>query len=186
MKRISEADSMSIVPILRTGGLAVVRTDTIYGIVACADDKTACERVYAAKGRDGTKPCIILITNDAQIWDSVSRKAFVEAEAHLGDEPTSVVVPAGENTPAWIPHENGTVAFRIPKRPELCRLMLATGPLIAPSANPSGEAPAETIEQAEAYFGDAVDVYVDGGKVEGAKPSHIITVNKSGNIERIR
>jgi len=186
VKRISEVDSMSIVPILRTGGVAVLRTDTIYGIVACADDQSACERIYRAKGRDGTKPCIVLITNDAQIWDSVSRKAFVEAEMYLGDEPTSVVVPAGENTPAWIPHENGIIAFRIPNRPELRRLMLATGPLIAPSANLSGEAPAETVEQAEAYFGDAVDVYVDGGKVEGAKPSHIVTVSKSGKVDRIR
>lgn len=177
---------MSIVPVLRSGGVAVLRTDTIYGIVACADDQAACERVYAAKGRDGTKPCIVLIANDAQIWDSVSRKAFVEAEAHLGDEPTSVVVPAGENTPAWVPHENGTIAFRIPKRPELCRLMLATGPLIAPSANLSGEAPAETIDQAVAYFSDAVDVYVDGGNVEGAKPSLIVAVDKTGKVDRLR
>lgn len=186
MKRISEAESMSIVPVLRSSGVAVLRTDTIYGIVACADDQFACRRVYSAKGRDGTKPCIVLITHDAQIWDSVSRKAFVEAEVHVGDEPTSVVVPAGENTPPWVPHADGTIAFRIPNRPELRRLLLATGPLIAPSANPSGEIPAESIDQAEAYFGDAVDVYVDGGRVTEGKPSHIISVTKAGKVERIR
>ena len=186
MKRISEAESMSIVPVLRSGGVAVLRTDTIYGIVACADDQFACKRVYSAKGRDGAKPCIVLITHDAQIWDSVSRKAFVEAEAHRGDEPTSVVVPAGENTPPWVPHGDGTIAFRIPSKPELRRLLLATGPLIAPSANPSGQTPAETIDQAKAYFGEAVDVYVDGGKVTGVRPSHIISVNKAGKVERIR
>jgi len=186
VNRISETDTMSAVPTLRSGGVAVLRTDTVYGIVACADDERACERVYAAKGRDGSKPCIVLIANDAQIWDSVSRKAFREAEVHAGDEPTSVVVPAGSNTPAWIPHDNGTVAFRIPSKPDLCRLLLASGPLIAPSANPAGEEPAATIEQAEAYFGDAVDVYVNSGKVEGAKPSHIIKVSDTGEVERIR
>lgn len=187
MNHISEAEIMSATPTLRTGGVVVLRTDTVYGIVARADDKAACERVYQAKGRDTSKPCIVLITNDAQIWDSVSRQAFARAaESIVGDEPTSIVVPAGENTPAWIPHENGTVAFRIPNKPELCRLMLASGPLIAPSANPTGSEPAMTVEQAEAYFGDAVDLYVDGGKAVGVKPSHVIQVSDTGTVERIR
>lgn len=186
MNHISEANIMSAAPTLRAGGVAVLRTDTIYGIVACAHDRKACERVYLAKGRDGSKPCIVLIANDAQIWDEVSRRAFLEAKAQLSGEPTSVVVPAGPNTPDWVPHGNGTVAFRIPNKPELCRLILASGPLIAPSANPAGEEPAATILQAEAYFGDAVDLYVDGGVAEGAKPSHIIKVSEGGRVERIR
>ena len=178
---------MSATPTLRTSGVAVLRTDTIYGIVACADDEIACQRVYAAKGRDATKPSIVLIANDAQIWDSVSRQAFVRAaETISGEEPTSIVVPSGENTPAWIPHENGTIAFRIPNKPDLCRLMLATGPLIAPSANPTDSEPASTVEQAEAYFGEAVDLYVDGGEVKDANPSHIVRVNEDGTVERIR
>lgn len=186
MNRISETNILSAAPSLRAGGVAVLRTDTIYGIVACADDRKACERVYAAKGRDGSKPCIVLIANDAQIWDTISRKAFTSVQTHLGEEPTSVVVPSGPNTPAWIPHENGTVAFRIPHKPSLRQLLLASGPLIAPSANPAGKEPAATIEEAERYFGEAVDLYIDGGEVEGAKPSHIIKVSDAGSIERIR
>ena len=186
MNRIPEADIMSATPTLRTSGVVVLRTDTIYGIVARADDQAACERVYQAKGRDTSKPCIVLIANDAQIWDSVSREAFVRAESSLGDEPTSVVVPAGENTPAWIPHEDGTIAFRIPKKPELCRLMLASGPLIAPSANPTGAEPATTVEQAEAYFGDTVDLYIDGGAAESTSPSRVIKISDSGAVEQLR
>lgn len=177
---------LSAAPDLIAGGVAVLRTDTIYGIVACADDQAACQRVYEAKGRDGSKPCIVLIADDVQIWDTVSRQAFIDATLHTSDEPTSVVVPAGSNTPAWIPHDNGTVAFRKPNKPELHELLLATGPLIAPSANPSGKQPATTINEAAAYFGDTVDTYIDGGKVEDTKPSHIIKVDGSGAIEKIR
>lgn len=177
---------MSATPTLRSGGVVVLRTDTVYGIVACADDQRACQRVYAAKGRDASKPCIILIADDAQIWDSVSRVAYVKAAASAGDEPTSIVVPAGENTPSWIPHQNGTIAFRIPNKPSLRRLLLATGPLIAPSANPSGKPTAATIQDAEVYFGNGVDLYVDGGTVEDTKPSHIIAVNQTGEVEKIR
>lgn len=186
MNRIPEVDSISAAPTLRAGGVVVLRTDTLYGIVACADDQTACERVYVAKGRDASKPCIVLIANDAQIWDGVSREAFNKAMSIVGDEPTSIVVPSGPNTPAWVPHADGTVAFRLPNKPELCRLIAASGPLIAPSANPAGEEPAHSIERAEEYFGAAVDLYVDGGMTEGVAPSHIIRVSGTGVVERIR
>lgn len=186
MNRIPEADMLSAALTLRAGGVVVLRTDTLYGIVACAADQVACERVYAAKGRDASKPCIVLIANSAQIWDSVSREAFNKAAASANGEPTSIIVPVGPNTPAWVPHENGTVAFRIPNKPNLCQLMLASGPLIAPSANPSGEEPARSIEEAGAFFGQAVDLYVDGGIAEGVAPSRIIRVSDAGEVDRIR
>lgn len=186
MKRISEADNSSATTTLSEGGIAVLRTDTIYGIVACANDQNACERVYAAKGRDGSKPCIVLVADESQMWDEVSREAYRASKVHVGDEPTSVIVPAGPDTPTWIPHGNGTVAFRVPQKASLRSLLQATGPLIAPSANPAGETPAATIEQAEAYFGEAVDIYIDGGAVVDAKPSHIIRVSDEGAVEKIR
>lgn len=186
MNHISETDIMSASTTLLSGGIAVLRTDTIYGIVARADDKLACEKVYTVKGRDATKACIVLIANDAQIWDSVSREAFVRASVDLGTEPTSIIVPSGGRTPEWIPHENGTVAFRIPQKPALAKLLLSTGPLIAPSANPAGAAPAETVEQAEVYFGDTVDLYVDGGSAQGMSASHVVRVTEGGPVERIR
>lgn len=186
MNRISEAKIMSAAPTLSAGGVVVLRTDTIYGITALANDKVACERVYSAKGRDASKPCIILVATEAQIWDSVSRQAFVAATQGVSDEPTSIIVPSGEDTPGWIPHGNGTVAFRLPKKPELRQLIRETGPLIAPSANPAGREPATSIEQAEAYFGDVVDTYIDGGDATDISPSHIVRVTASGDIERIR
>lgn len=186
MNRIPEADILSAALTLRAGGVVVLRTDTLYGIVACADDQAACERVYSTKGRDASKPCIVLIANSAQIWDSVSREAFNKAAAGANGEPTSIIVPAGPNTPAWVPHENGTVAFRIPSKSSLCQLILASGPLIAPSANPSGEETASSIEEAGVFFGDAVDLYVDGGVTEGIAPSRIIKVSDTGQVDRIR
>lgn len=186
MNHISEVDIMSAAPTLRAGGVVVLRTDTIYGIVARADDENACERVYQAKGRDANKPCIVLIADDAQIWDGASREAFTKVAADIGDEATSIIVPSGENTPEWIPHENNTVAFRIPNKPELRRLLLSTGPLIAPSANPSGAEPAANVEQAETYFGDTVDLYVDAGTVSNMAPSRVVRVNQAGEIEHLR
>lgn len=186
MNRIPETDILSCAPTLRAGGVVVLRTDTIYGIVARADDQAACRRVYAAKGRDGSKPCIVLVADSTQIWDTVSREAFARGLSTVGDEPTSVVVPAGDHVPVWLPHEDGSVAFRKPNKPGLQELLAVTGPLIAPSANPSGEEPAANTEQAEAYFGEAVDVYVDGGEVENPRPSRVVRIDETGELERIR
>jgi len=61
-----------------------------------------------------------------------------------------------------------------------------TGPLIAPSANPEGQTPASTINDAVAYFGDAVDFYVDGGTVTNNEPSKLIRFLKNGAVEVLR
>jgi L-threonylcarbamoyladenylate synthase len=56
-------------------------------------------------------------------------------------------------------------------------LVAALGrPVTAPSANPPGAKPAETIEQARAYFGTNVDAYVDGGRCDGA-PSTVVKID---------
>ena len=50
----------------------------------------------------------------------------------------------------------------MPAKPSLRRLVRQTGPLVAPSANPQGLDPAQTVAQARAYFGDTVDFYRRG------------------------
>src|SRR3989338_7413332 len=67
----------------------------------------------------------------------------------------------------------GTIAFRLPDKEELRKLLREAGPIVAPSANIEGQPPAQTIEQAQKYFGTAVDFYIDGGEIDG-KPSTIL------------
>lgn len=69
----------------------------------------------------------------------------------------------------------------------LKKVVQAVGPVIAPSANPEGLEPARTIEEAKAYFGDEVDIYIDGGEVPAeVQASRIIQVNKDGTVTTIR
>jgi L-threonylcarbamoyladenylate synthase len=56
-----------------------------------------------------------------------------------------------------------------------------SGPLVAPSANPEGLTPAQTIDEAKAYFSDTVDFYIEGPV--NTKPSKIIKI--TGNTEEI-
>ena len=64
-------------------------------------------------------------------------------------------------------------------------MLLKTGPLIAPSANPEDLPPAQNILQAKKYFGDSVNVYVDGGEIMG-KASRIIKLHKDGTTNILR
>ena len=50
-----------LVKILKNGGIAIMPTDTIYGIVGQAQNLSTVERIYNLKKRNQKKPCIILI-----------------------------------------------------------------------------------------------------------------------------
>jgi tRNA threonylcarbamoyl adenosine modification protein (Sua5/YciO/YrdC/YwlC family) len=68
----------------------------------------------------------------------------------------------------------GTVAVRMPLHPVAIELLTETGPMAVSSANRSGNAPATTVDEAEAQLGDSVSVYLDGGTCAQGAPSSII------------
>lgn len=190
MRKANEDSFATIVDVLKSGGIVVLRTDTIYGIVTRADHRKNSDTIFAMKQRDADKSCIVLIADEQQMWDDVSRDAYQAAKRVLSDAyPTSVIVPIGERTPGWLVHHDqhqDDIAFRMPvTAPWLVEVLKQTGPLIAPSANLQGQPTATTIDEAYEYFGDAVDLYVDGGTVESAEPSHLYRV-QSGVAERLR
>ena len=169
---------------LQEGAVGILRTDTLYGVVARADTEVAVERVYDLKDRDNRKSPIVLIASIDQLWDTPPEVAqSVLQNAWPG--PVSVILPSSE-APVWIRRDNGSVAYRLPADEALQNLLRQTGPLIAPSANPEGQTPAMTVTEAQGYFGDAVDFYVDGGTVKDAAASQLIKVYEDGHTERLR
>lgn len=176
-------DFQQITQALKNGGVAVVRTDTIYGIIACASNEQAVEKVFALKKRNPLKQCIVIIPNT----QSVPEHAAVISQYSGPDQPpTSVIVPA-TNEPEWLLRGGDTIAYRVTRDEFLNKVVQEVGPVIAPSANPEGIMPARTIEEAKAYFGDEVDAYIDGGEVpEHVSASRIIKVSQNGDVEIIR
>ncbi|MGH7196828.1 MAG: L-threonylcarbamoyladenylate synthase [Candidatus Saccharimonadales bacterium] len=175
MRKFAKLDEPEIIASLKTGGIGVIPTDTLYGIVARAADQTAVERVYKVRGRAPEKPCIVLVSDLTQIPDKTAwTRAHYDLAARYWPGPLSLVAPITE-TPTYLHRGTGSLAYRVPENGELRKLLSATGPLIAPSANLEGEPPATTIEQAKAYFGDAVDFYVDYGELKN-EPSTLVSV----------
>ncbi len=173
-----------LVETLRRGGTAVIRTDTIYGIVASANNEEAVKSVYVLKKRTLTKSCIILIAEPSQCYGSADELLTDSKRFH--NTPTSFLIDS-PHAPSWLLRANKELAYRIPADEGLRTLLRQTGPLIAPSANPEGLPPARNIHEARTYFGEAVTMYVDGGEVPNdTKPSRLLRLHADGTEEWLR
>jgi L-threonylcarbamoyladenylate synthase len=166
----------ALIACLNEGGVVVLPTDTMYGLVARASDRQAVERVYRIRGRAPEKPCIMLV---AARWQITDMSLWTPHHTALADTywpgALSLVAPTA-TTDAYLHRGTHTLAYRMPDRDDLRRLLTNTGPLIAPSANPEGQSPATTLQEAQAYFGDKVDGYVDGGTLAGDAPSTVVGI----------
>ena len=153
---------------IKTGGIGIIATDTIYGLVASALDKKAVRRVYQVRKRNPNKPCIILISSikDLAKFDIKPDKETLKILNKYWPGKVSIVI--------------NDIAFRLPKKASLIKLLKQTGPLIAPSANPEGLPPAKTIAEAKAYFGDQVDFYQAGRTTK--KPSRLIKTESGKEV----
>jgi L-threonylcarbamoyladenylate synthase len=175
--------SNEIVTIIKNGGIGVLRTDTLYGMVALAGNEAAVERVYTVKTRTPSKSPIVLIASTSDMFDSYDNATYRRLE-ELWPGRNSIILPSVKG-PSWLTRGNKSIAYRVPNDPVLRAFLQKTGPLIAPSANLEGQPPAMTIRQAQTYFGNSVDFYVDSGEVTDDSPSRLYRMTPN-DMERLR
>lgn len=183
-------DWQSVIRAITTDGVVVMPTDTIYGIVCSALDESLVNRIYDIRKRRPEKPCIILAGDIGELEKfsvniSPEQKQKLEEYWSKNSSPVSVVLDCDDESFAYLHRGTKTLAFRIPANEGLRNLLLETGPLVAPSANPEGLPPAKNIEEARNYFGEAVDFYADGGEIEG-KASRVIRLYKNSTTSILR
>lgn len=158
----------------RPGSVGILPTDTVYGLVASARDEASVKRLYELKGREG-KPGTIIAANINQLVELGLKARYLKAVVDYWPGAISVVIPAGPEL-EYLHEGLNSLAVRLPSDDELQILLQQTGPLLTSSANHTGEPLAVTVEEAEKYFGDAVDFYVGGGDLSGRQPSTIVRV----------
>lgn len=156
----------------KPGAVGVVPTDTLYGLVARASDQKAVQRLYELKHREH-KPGTLIAASIEQLVELGIKRRYLSAVEQFWPGAVSVEIP---HQIAYLNQNTGRQAIRIPDDRELLKFLKKTGPLQTTSVNLPGEKPAATIDEAQAYFGDKVDFYVDGGDLSGRKPSTIIRI----------
>jgi L-threonylcarbamoyladenylate synthase len=161
---------------LRKGDLAVIPTDTVYGLAADAFSPPAVVGLLAAKGRDRQMPPPVLV---GTVRAATALVENLDASGKdLIDEfwpgALTLVLRANRSLIWDLGDTKGTVAVRMPLHELALELLKETGPLAVSSANRSGSPPATTAAEAEAQLGEAVAVYLDGGPCAGDVPSTIV------------
>ena len=161
--------------VIATGGVAVIPTDTLYGLAASISNPDAVARVLVIKGRAVDQGMPVLLASAEQVslvGTSVSFLAELATAFWPGG--LTLVVPALADITPLVTDARGTVGVRVPGMPatrELARLV--GGPLTGTSANRAGEPPPVTADEAVAAIGSHVDHVLDGGRV-GGRPSSIV------------
>lgn len=166
-----------ITKILLFGGIGVLPTDTIYGIVGSALNSKTVENIYFLRKRNLDKPMIILISSfeDLSLFGIKLNKKLEEILKKNWPGKISFILDCKLKKFKYLHRGKNTLAFRFPNEKSLLELLKKTGPLVAPSANFEGSAPSEDFKKTYKYFGDKIDFYVDFGKLK-SKPSTIVKI----------
>ena len=171
------SDVADAVAALRAGGLAVLPTDTVYGLAADGASEPAARALYAAKGRRQVQPTALLFASvdvlDERVPELPPRaKAAVRA---LLPGPLTLVVPNPARRDAWLNADRPeAIGLRIP---DLAgpggEVLAALGALVATSANLPGGGDPRRLEDVPAAIRGAARAVVDGGELPGT-PSTVI------------
>lgn len=161
--------------ILLNGGVAVIPTDTVYGLAAHPDFPEAVRRLYAIKGREEKKPIAFLAAD------------MTAAEKKVGEFSPPAKALALKHWPGGFTMVVSGEGFRVPDHAWTIGLLERCGGLLkVTSANLSGRRPASDASAALKEVGLDADVVVDDGISPGGKPSTVVKVEDGGEITILR
>lgn len=170
-----------IVRTLNEGGVIVYPTDTFYGLGADCFAAAAVRRIYELKKRDSSKPLLVVIADVAMAGRvaSVLPPIFLELASNFWPGPLTLILKASAAVPREVLGDGDSIAVRMPDLLWLRALVRQAGyPLVATSANISGEKEISTAEEALAQFRGKVDMIVDGGRTPGVRPSTVLDLTR--------
>lgn len=151
-------------------------TDTVYGIGCDPYSVAAINAIYQIKGRAHQKALPLLLSGRERLAQVAG--VLPDAAARLGEHfwpgALTLVVPRATGLPGEL-GGGDTIAVRVPAHDELRAFIEACGGALAStSANLSGQPDALDAGQVAGYFGESIDIIVDGGRVQGGVPSTVV------------
>jgi L-threonylcarbamoyladenylate synthase len=162
---------------LNRNELVAIPTETVYGLAANAFNSIAVEKIFKLKQRPFYNPLIVHVQSINELetiaCDIPSRALKLATSFWPG--PLTLVLKKQEHIPNIVTAGKDTVAIRMPNHPmALSLLSQLEFPLAAPSANPFGSISPTNAEHVLNYFGDSLEVILDGGECEMGIESTII------------
>jgi len=158
------------------GGIAVIPTETVYGIAAPINSKQGIDKIFIAKGRPTDNPLIVhiskmehlkLLTDDV---NEISNKLI----KHFWPGPLTIIFKARKEINRKITGGLDTIAVRMPDNLFTLKLIDTVGPLAAPSANISGKPSGTDISDIFEELNGKVDLIIDEGLSQHGLESTVI------------
>lgn len=180
----SEVSLAAAARALEGGAIVAIPTDTVYGL-AVLPRRAELDRLLAVKRRSASKGLQLLIDG----LDQVEALTLVSSTAaalarHFWPGPLTLVLPLRPTAvvPAVLTPGRRTLGVRVPDHPVPRALARRLGPIAASSANLSGEADAQRVEDLLGSVGWAVELVLDDGPAPAGRPSTVIEVDSSGAL----
>ncbi|MDR1196201.1 MAG: threonylcarbamoyl-AMP synthase [Endomicrobium sp.] len=164
--------------IVKSGGVAVVPTETVYGFAVDAFNIEAQKKIYKIKGRNFKKPLVVMTPDieSARILVEIPQKALMIAEKFWPGRLTLIfpTTPTGK----ILSGGRDNLGVRIPDDGFMLKFLKETGkPVMTTSVNISNKKSAKTFEET-LQFDAAADIIVDGGKCKFSFESTVIDMVK--------
>lgn len=204
--RYNKEDLQQALQVLRSGGIIVYPTDTVWGIGCDATNVEAVKRIYALKQREDSKSMLVLLDSAAKLNYYVDVPEAAEmllgvqntdrfadgAQTDLQDEatkPMTIIYPNARHLAQNLIAEDGSIGIRITSEPfsqALCAQLKR--PIVSTSANISGHSSARFFHEIEQAILEGAD-YVCLFRREDEtphQPSTIIKINADNSFKIIR
>lgn len=179
MSTISQRTIITAAKILRAGGVAIIPTDTVYGIAACPNCPSAVARVRSIKKRQADKPIALLAADKESVIDLCEEVPETARELMRAFWPGALTLV--------LPRGDAFEGFRVPNHPQTRELIKACGgTLRVTSANLSGAMPALSTVEALKDVGVEADLVIDAGISPGGIASTVVKVDARGAITILR
>ena len=175
-KALLNEEALKAKEALLNHGVVAFPTETVMGLAVVFNDRAAYEKLNSIKRRPEDKPYTLMVKNKEEIYKYAIIKPAVKRviNAFIPGSLT-ILVPLKEGTvPEYVTHGTHILGIRVPENNESLAVLNAIDvPLLVPSANRSGEAPALTGEEVKKIFGQEVN-YVVSGEAQKSVPSTIV------------
>jgi len=183
-------DIVKAVEVLRSGGIILYPTDTIWGIGCDATNQAAVSRIYEIKQRRDTKSMLVLMENPNLLNSYVSEVPEIAWELiEVADTPLTIIYPGAKNLAANLLADDGSIGIRITSEAFTQQLIQRfRKPVVSTSANISGQKSPQNFSEISQEIKKSVDFIVNFRQDDLSKsvPSGIIKLGVGGQIEVIR
>lgn len=178
-EKINKKELEEVVQTLKNNGVIIFPTETVYGIGGNALSNEVIDKVYNAKNRPRAKAVNIMVSNKNEI------KKYAEITSNLEQKiideflpgPLTIILKKKSNFGEYFTAGNDTIGVRIPEHKIVNSILNEIDfPIIAPSANISGEPSGVEATDIIKDFDGKVDAIIDGGKANQGLSSTIVKV----------